>query len=929
MSKKYSKLFKKQSRKFRVAILSVLVRTSFGKRFEGELCRLKERLRNTVNEYHEWVRLYDTITDADKTRIVDLIQSFTYTPTISIIMPVYKPDLIYFDKAIASIKNQLYTNWELCIADDASCDARLTRIIAHYAAHDSRIKVVHRSTNGHISASSNSALTLASGEYVAFMDHDDILPAHGLYMVVQCINDNHNAVDIIYSDEDKIDGKDVRHSPYFKGDWNSYFILSQNYVAHLGIYRKSLVDAIGGFRTGYEGSQDYDLLLRILCLPGEISIKHIPFILYHWRRYDGSTTFSSQNQCISDRSAHRALTDYVSSKGISMTIKTSRNNTGCWNQTFGINDPRPYVSVIIPTRDNITFLDRCIRGLKERTWYSDFEILIIDNNSADGSTYAYYDNLIHMNATHRLHILYDKNAFNFSRLNNTAAAHASGDVIIFMNDDVVARSSYWMYNMVSIAIHPDVGAVGAKLLYDNDTIQHAGVVLGIYGVASHPFRFVDDDSNAHYGYPNLMREVSAVTAACMAVEKSKFVDVGGFDEQLFPINYNDVDLSLKLSARGYKNIYAPSATLYHSESMSRGRDDTPEKLESHEKASYRMIAKYGKLLRNDPFYNPNLSLKTEGYDLSFPPRVLKPWRNWVELVVPFHRGDVLIAIQVASCAAQQGMKVRMHIARSLMAMAASFDPPFPIEPLPIDVPPADKISTSLARALHYVEDKADFSGVIASIHDQDFRNNGLNLAEHLLRELDLPIDLPVPNRKPSIKQIYENNIDKNTILIHGQAGWNLKSLPASLVAGIKSVVKEYGLQLIQVGGPTDILYPVCDWYMTGDYAMSEWAYLFTKARGIICCDSWMAHFAAIMDVNHMVLYGATNPKYVNCRSNFVDKTSVYHSNNPFCPDSPCNCYICKKHNALSCKGFDYIEISAIQKFMEEVLGDYEHPMVVN
>ena len=890
--------------------------------------RIKRALRNSAkrllpeqrrSDYDKWVSQYDTLTDADRADMRSHIASFANPPIFSVVMPTYNTPEKFLRKAIESVRCQIYPYWELCIADDASTLPHVQRVLEEYVHKDSRIKLVFREQNGHISAASNSALELATGGYIALLDHDDELSEHALYMVADCINKYSDGVDIIYSDEDKINQNGQRYDPYFKAQWNRYFIYSQNFVAHLGVYRRAIVEEIGGFRIGYEGSQDYDLLLRMLGKTSDDKIKHIPFVLYHWRNFPENITFSSTLHHISDKSACKALNEHFSRAKEKILLSESRTVKGCWDQEFEM-EFEPSVSIIIPTKDNIKILSACIDSLIFNTGYkSRFEVLIVDNNSVNEDTFEYFRKIKNDNLPFDVSIIYDKGEFNYSYLNNTAVREANGDIIVFLNNDVKAISEDWLKRIVSIASRKDVGVVGAKLLYDNNTVQHAGVLLGIYGVAAHPFRGIPADHNVYFGYPNLLREVSAVTAACMGIKKSLFIEAGGFDESLFPISYNDVDLSLKVLALGYKNIFAPMIRLYHFESKSRGTDDSPTKVLKHRLASKNMILKYGSLLRNDPYYSPNLSLENENFEISYPPRVAKPWRNWIEFIVPFHRGDVLLAAQVAEHAHKLGIPLRLHVSSELKNIVSDLNPSYRVETVSCGLPSAEQIATHYDLAKNLVELRPDFSGKVACVHGAvDFKTNGLNIVEKMLHELELPIDGLLNNLRPNPSQLKHSVVNKKTILLHPVGGWGLKSMPQHFVLKLVNYLNDKDYQVIQIGGEKDEVFTACNAAILKNYSLADWAALFDSAIAVLCVDSWMSHFAAIMDVNHVVFYGSTHSFYTNSRRHFVEKTSAFMIVETLVECAPCDSLVCRKYPKNYCHTFDMIKLDTLNEFLVKI-----------
>jgi O-antigen biosynthesis protein len=568
------------------------------------------------NDYAKWVRLFDTIDNSKRNKIRTAITQMKNPPLISVIMPTYnvKPKLL--TEAIRSIQNQLYPNWELCIADDASTDAAIRPLLENYSRNDKRIKVVFRENNGHISAASNSALELVTADWVALMDHDDMLPEHALYYVAKTIL-NHPDAGMIYSDEDKIDEFGKRFSPHFKSEWNPDLFFSQSYVSHLGVYRKNILDEIGGFRVGLEGSQDYDLLLRCLPYLKDDQIIHIPKILYHWRMVEGSTALSSGEKNYTTDAGIKALQDYFSSQSEVVTVDAGPvPNT--YRVHYPVLQPEPLVSLLIPTRDGREITEICVRSIITKSTYSNFEILILDNGSVQDDTLAFFEAIQLEDA--RVKVLRYDHPFNYSAINNFGAKHAQGEIIGLVNNDIEVISPEWLTEMVSYAVRPDVGCVGAKLYYNNDTLQHGGVILGIGDVAGHSHKHYPRAEFGYFSRLLLRQTISAVTAACLLVRRDVFEQVGGLDELNLKVAFNDVDFCLKVREAGYRNVWTAYAELYHHESISRGAEDTPEKISRFQKETKFMKNKWGSALVQDPYYSPNLTLQYEDFSLAWPPR---------------------------------------------------------------------------------------------------------------------------------------------------------------------------------------------------------------------------------------------------------------------------------------------------------------------
>lgn len=564
--------------------------------------------------YLDWIKKYELFSiDELKNELI----SFKKLPLISIVMPVYNPNLKWLSEAINSVMNQIYDNWELCISDDASTDEDVKKILNKYQKIDSRIKVIFRKKNGHISEASNSAIKIATGKWIGLLDQDDILSKDALFEVVKSINLNPK-LKLIYSDEDKISEKGLRFGPYFKSDWNLDLFYSHNMFSHFGVYKSSLIKSIKGFRKGFEGAQDYDLALRCIEHTKDSEIYHIPKILYHWRFHDGSTSKDAGNKPYAMLAGERSINDHLA-----RTKKNAKAKLllGGYRVQYALPKILPLVDIIIPTKDNYKILRNCIDSIISKTTYQNFKINIIDNNSSDKETLSYLRNLKDMN---NISIFRDKSEFNYSAINNRAVSKIKGEIIVFLNDDIEVITEDWLSEMVSQALREDIGAVGAKLLYPDNTIQHAGLFLGLGGIANSPFHkmFEHDHSNDYFSKSQLLQNFSALTAACMAIKKKDFLHVGGFNENDLSVAFNDVDLCLKLIKHGKRNIWTPYAKLYHHESYSRGPDNTSQKINRFKRETQYMKKEWKNEIASDPYYNINLSNLTP-YQLSFPPRNIK------------------------------------------------------------------------------------------------------------------------------------------------------------------------------------------------------------------------------------------------------------------------------------------------------------------
>lgn len=578
-----------------------------------DYCALFDDSSNIV-PYPNWIKEFDSPEENLYEEARSRYKDFLVKPLISIIMPVYNPKILWLEAAIKSVLTQTYTNWELCIADDASTNVEVRSLLNFYAEKDSRIKLVMRKKNGHISAASNSALALAKGDWIALLDHDDILAKQALFWVVDAIN-NSKSCQLIYTDEDKIDDFGHRFDPYFKCDWNLDLFYSHNMFSHFGVYKTELVHQVGGFRIGLEGSQDYDLVLRCIERISSSQIHHVPKILYHWRAHDNSTAYTTDAKPYAMKAGERALNDHFQRSGIKAVAELLGHG---YRTRYELPITLPLVTLIIPTRNESKLLKKCIDSILTKTDYTNFEIIIVDNASDETKTIRYLNDVV---ANYKIKVIRDERPFNYSGLNNLAASLANGEILGLINNDVEVINSDWLNEMVSHAIRPEIGAVGALLRYPDNTIQHAGIVLGIHGIVGHAHRFLPNNQLGYCGRAGLIQSFSAVTGACLVVRKALYEAVGGLNEVELQVACNDIDFCLRLREAGYRNIYTPYAELYHHESASRGFDDTPEKQARSAKEVAYMHQRWGDALRNDPAYSPNLTLDAEDFSLAWPPRV--------------------------------------------------------------------------------------------------------------------------------------------------------------------------------------------------------------------------------------------------------------------------------------------------------------------
>lgn len=573
------------------------------------------------SDYRSWVSTYERLEAADYATIARMTEALAWRPRFSFVLPAYNTPPALLCACLESLLAQTYPDFEICIADDHSPDPQVASTLADYAARDARIKVTRRATNGHISAASNSALELATGDFVVLVDHDDLIPNHALFVVAFYLN-KHPLADVLFSDEDKVDLRTMRSAPYFKGCWNRFLMYGHNMVSHLGVYRRTLVESVGGFRVGLEGSQDYDLFLRCYESSADDRIIHIPHILYHWRMIPGSTSVSPDQKSYAAIAAQRAISAHFERTGLPL-----RSVPGFVNGLSGVAPASSLdtsLTIVIPTRDGLDVLKPCIDSILA-TSPRNIEILIIDNGSEAPETRGYLDALASSGIAR---VIRDEKPFNFSRLNNLAVEHASGEILCFLNNDTEILATDWLDRARALLSMADVGVVGARLLYPDRTLQHFGLVLGMgrHGIAGTPHNGIGAEDPGYFAKARLLQEFSAVTAACLFMRKTDFLRVGGFDTEL-EIAYNDVDLCLKIRALDLKVIADPEILLVHKESRTRGSDENGAHAMRLEAEAAIMRTRWASTLDDDPYYSPNLSLARSDFTMATPPRVLLPWQQ--------------------------------------------------------------------------------------------------------------------------------------------------------------------------------------------------------------------------------------------------------------------------------------------------------------
>lgn len=570
--------------------------------------RIKKRFQDTEEVYNVWRKKY--IPNARKLK-KQRAEKLDYEPCISIIVPTYKTPEKFLKEMIDSVRNQSYENWELCIGDGSVTEDTVKNVVESYQKKDKRIKMLCLSENLGIAGNTNAALSIATGDYIALLDHDDILAPDALYEVVKWMNEHYkDETDVIYTDEDKVsfDLKDY-FEPHFKSDYNLDLIRSNNYICHLFVAGKSIVDQVGGFRKEYDGSQDYDFILR--CIEQSKHVEHVPKVLYHWRCHPGSTAANQESKMYCYEAGKRAIEDHLKRMGEDDCQVVMTEHLGFYHVIYPIREQKK-VSIIIPNKDQKEILERCIESIIQKTDYKNYEIIIVENNSTTNEIFEYYKT-IEQRENIRVVILKDK--FNYSAINNFGVRYANGEYLLFLNNDIEVIRENWLSEMLANVQRKEVGIVGAKLLYPDNMVQHAGVIIGMGGIAGHPLSRHPADDCGYFARGIIQQNLNAVTAACMLTKKEVYEKVNGFEEKL-AVAFNDIDLCLKVRKAGYLIVYDPEALLYHHESISRGKEDTLEKRNRFEGEVDYMAKKWKDVLeKGDEYYNPNLSLLSGNFEL--------------------------------------------------------------------------------------------------------------------------------------------------------------------------------------------------------------------------------------------------------------------------------------------------------------------------
>ena len=567
--------------------------------------RLHERFEPEEVPYGPWYRAY---IPTEETLETQRKQKFDYSPLISIAVPAYQTPVEFLRQMIESLIVQTYSNWELCIVNASPDNEEMQKVLAEYSAGDSRVRFCNLKENLGIAENTNRAFAMAKGEFVGLLDHDDLLAPNALYEIVKILQD-HPQADALYTDEDKVTTElDEHFQPHLKSDFNLDLLRSNNYICHFFVVRKSIVEKAGGFRKEFDGAQDYDFIFR--CTENAGEVLHVPEILYHWRTHKASTADNPASKMYAFEAGKRAIEAHLERTGTKGEVSHTQD-LGFYRVKYPVQG-KPLVSVIIPNKDEKETLQTCLEMLEKNTGYQNFEIIIVENNSTTDEIFRYYKEL---SGNRKIHLLRWGKEFNYSAINNFAVAHAKGEYLLFLNNDVKSINPDWLEEMLGVCQRPEVGGVGAKLIYPDNTIQHAGCVIGMGGIAGHMFVDMPADRTGYLHKASLLQDMSAVTAACLLMKKEVFEQAGGFTEEL-AVAFNDVDLCLKVRKNGYLIVYDPYAKLYHMESKTRGAEDSKEKVRRFQTEIEYMRCHWIDILKNgDPCYNKNLSLTKWNYSL--------------------------------------------------------------------------------------------------------------------------------------------------------------------------------------------------------------------------------------------------------------------------------------------------------------------------
>lgn len=567
--------------------------------------RLHERFEPEEVPYGPWYEAYvPDASELEKQRK----HRFTYEPLISVAVPAFRTPETFLIQMVESLLAQTYSNWELCIANGSPEDTVMKGVLEQYMKKDSRIRVSELTENKGIAGNTNAALEMAEGEFVGLLDHDDLLAPNALYEVVRALEADRE-LDAVYTDEDKVTTElDEHFQPHLKPDFNLDLLRSNNYICHFFVVRRSVVKKAGGFRQEFDGAQDHDFIFR--CVETARKVGHIPEILYHWRTHKASTADNPASKMYAFDAGKRAIEAHLERTGTEGVV-THTPDLGFFRVKYPVQG-NPLVSIIIPNKDEKETLKDCIESIRKKTEYENYEIIIVENNSTTEEIFQYYKEL---SQDPRIRLLRWKKEFNYSAINNYGVSHARGEYLLFLNNDVKIITPGWIKEMLGVCQRPEVGALGVKLIYPDNTIQHAGCVIGIGGIAGHMFVDMPANRTGYLHKASILQDMSAVTAACMMMKRTAFEEAGGFTEKL-SVAFNDVDLCLKVRKNKKLIVYDPYVELYHMESKTRGAEDSTEKVRRFQEEIEYMRCQWIDILKDgDPYYNKNLSLTKWNYSL--------------------------------------------------------------------------------------------------------------------------------------------------------------------------------------------------------------------------------------------------------------------------------------------------------------------------
>lgn len=594
-------------------------------RIEQQLPRMRQIASLPLESYPDyWERFYRPVAqDLAAQRVA--AARLAYRPLVSVVIPAYRSQALLLDKALRSVRAQSYDRWEVVLSDDASPDASEWQLVRRLHGGEPRIRWLESASRGGIARNTNRAIDAAGGDYVAFLDHDDELAPDALYRIVAQLQDERCA--LLYSDEDRIEedeyGRCLHHTPFFKPDFDPDLLLAMNYICHLVVVERAALLEAGGLREGCDGAQDHDLLLRLAARVAPQRIRHVPRVLYHWRVTPGSVSQSPERQEALRRTVVEVVDNHLRECGRDAIVEPHDDPIGrprlyANRVRWRLPTPAPRVSIIVPTRDRRDLLEPCIESLLRAApaYPGETELLVVDNDSSEAATLAY---LADLGARPAVRVLRHPGRFNWSAINNAAAREAAGSVLIFLNNDTRVLNDDWCAELVANALRPEVGAVGARLLYQDGTLQHAGVLIGVEGVAGHEAVGDTTADGGYFGRSHLLRGAAAVTGACLATRRDLFEQLGGFDELDLKVAFNDIDYCLRVRQAGCRVVYTPHAVLYHFESKSRGRELTAAQQARHRAEALAFRARWGDAVRADPFFNPHFERYARPFDRLRPP----------------------------------------------------------------------------------------------------------------------------------------------------------------------------------------------------------------------------------------------------------------------------------------------------------------------